>query len=158
MHGEHLGLLALLASVAIACGRAAPEPPVAWYAQIAPACTEAKRLNRPLLFINAASWDMMTKELDRVTFEDPRVRRELRERWVALRVDRSDVYMAEGAGSAQEREVDEAQRRFKPFVSKYATVVMMAPDCTTELARIDRYEPPPVVLERLASARSRLHE
>lgn len=151
-------LLGLLASPLLACGRTAPEPPIAWQMRVAPACEEAKRQDRPLLFLLWASWDVVSKELDHVTFEDARVRRELREGWIALKVDRTDVYMAEGSGSAEEREVDEAERRFRPRESKSATLVMMAPDCATELGRVERYEPPSAFLEALVQARGRLRK
>jgi hypothetical protein len=56
----------------------------------------------------------------------------------------------------EEREVEEAQRRFKPYASKYASVVLMKPDCETEIDRVDAFSEPRVVSERLRSARSRL--
>ena len=141
----------------LACGKtSAPEPPITWYTRIAPACAAAERLNRPVLFVNWASWDVMSKELDNAAFQNERVRRTLRQEWVALRVDRTNVYMQEGSGSEQQREVEEAQRRFKPWESKYATIVLMAPDCATEIGRVDRYYDPPALLERLAAARAKL--
>jgi hypothetical protein len=148
--------LAAMALAAVACGKTSPEPPIAWYARIAPACAAAKRLDRPLLFINWASWDALSAEFDKTIVESEPLRKAVRHDWVTLRVDRSDVYMQEGSGSAQEREVDEAQRRFKPWESKYATIVLMAPDCTTEIGRIDRDDSAPQLVEQLAAAKRKL--
>ncbi len=140
----------------VACGKTSPEPPIAWYERIAPACAAAEREGRPVLFINWASWDVLSRDLDARAFADERLRREIRREWVALKVDRSDVYMREGRGSEQEREVEEAERRFKPWESKYATIVLTAPDCATEIGRIDRAEGPDVLVEDLATARKKL--
>jgi hypothetical protein len=158
-----VGRLAVVAVLAVAvamlaCGKTtvSPEPPIAWYTRIAPACAAAKRQNRPLLFINWASWDVLSMDLDANTFSNEHVREAFRRDWVALKVDRTDVYMNEGTGSEPEREVDEARQRFKPWASKYATVVLMAPDCTTQIGRVDgNYDPVPF-LAQLAAARAKV--
>jgi hypothetical protein len=149
-------VLGVVALGVVACGKTSPEPPIAWYSRIAPACAAANRQDRPLLFINWASWDVLSHELDNRAFDNEPLRQAIRHDWVALRVDRSDVYMQEGNGSEQEHEVEEAQRRFKPWASKYATIVLLAPDCETEIGRIDHYEAPPELVEQLAAARKKL--
>jgi hypothetical protein len=152
-----LGALALLFPGTSACGKdTPPEPEIEWYTRIAPACAAAEREGKPLLFINWGSFDVVTKELEHTTFADPRVRRALHRDWIALKVDRSDVYMAEGSGSEQEREVEAAARRFEPAASKAATLVMTAPDCTTRLGWHYGYEEPAPFLWRLDGVKKKL--
>lgn len=146
--------LALAALGVMSCGKTSPEPPVVWYERIAPACAAAKAEQRPLLFINWASWDMVSAGLDASLRRDESLRQELRREWIALRVDRTDTYMAEPSGSEQEREVQAARARFNPYPSKYGTIVLVAPDCTTEIGRLESTDPG-AMLAQLRAARKR---
>lgn len=147
--------LAVLAALGVgACARPAPGP-IAWVDRIEPACRAAAAGERRVLVFFSASWDVATGELDRHAFADPRVRALVAERYVPLRIDRSSTFMQDPDPSDPvAREAVEATRRFSPYVSKYATVLVLAPDCKTELDRFGVLSAAEMA-ERLERARGR---
>jgi hypothetical protein len=154
-----LGLVALaVAGESAACGKSRlNEPEIAWQVRVDPACRAAHERGRPLLFFYAASWDVATKQLERRIFSDAEVRAIVNRDYVPLRVDRTNTWMQEESAPPDElREVEEAVRRFKPYESKYATVLVTGPDCATELDRFDASSDPRAFAARLRSAQARV--
>lgn len=119
----------------VGCSRTPPGP-IAWMDRVEPACRVAAAENRRVLLVFWASWDVASADLDRRAFADPRVRALVAERYVPLRVDRSSTYMQDpDPNDPVAREAIAATARFSPYASKYATVLVLAPDCATELDR-----------------------
>jgi len=131
-----------------ACSRPAPGP-IAWVERVEPACQAAAAGHRRVLVFFSASWDVATAELERGAFADPRVRALVAERYVPLRIDRSSTFMQEPDPSDPvAREAIAATKRFSPYASKYATVIVLASDCATELDRFG-FLPASEMAERL---------
>lgn len=132
----------------VGCSRTPPGP-IAWMDRVEPACRVAAAENRRVLVFFAASWDVATGALEREAFADPRVRALVAERYVPLRVDRSSTFMQDpDPNDPVAREAIAATTRFSPYASKYATVLVLAPDCVTELDRFGAL-PAEEIAERL---------
>jgi hypothetical protein len=148
----------VLVPIALAgCGKTgdppAPTPEsIAWYTRIDPACRAAKAEDKPLLFLYAARWDMVTKELEHETWPDPDVRRLLHQSFIALRVDRTDTYMGDPPFDETGQEAERAREKFRPDASKYGTVIVLEADCKTERDRFSFVEPREMA-RRLRAAR-----
>jgi thiol:disulfide interchange protein DsbD len=83
------GLLVLVAAGLVA-GREPPPPSIEWRLAEAAAIAESQRTARPLLVDAWADWCGACKLLERNTWSDPRVRREVASHFVPLRLDFSD--------------------------------------------------------------------
>ena len=77
--------------------------------------------------------------------------------FVALKLDRSDLYMASEPEPVNEtaREAEEGQKRFGWVQSKYASVFVVKPDCSASIDRIDALFDPKPYAERLRSSRAK---
>ena len=122
---------------------------IPWMHDEAAAVAQAQRTGKPLLVDFFAEWCAACKELDVHTFSDPAVRREVAEKFVALKVDATD-----------DSEAVEALEK-KYAVPGLPTVLMMAckdnvpaGQCAVPAdgpGRITGYVPPPDMLKRMRS-------
>jgi hypothetical protein len=136
-----------------ACGKTAADPePIHWHTRIESACREAKERDKRVFVYFAAEWDASSKELDSKTFNDPRVRAVFRRDYVALHIDRSETYwgVKRGLPDGDAREAEDATARFKPYEGKSATLLVLRPDCATEVVREYGFVSPQELASRLA--------
>lgn len=138
------------------CGKAKVDPgPITWFHRMAPACAAAKREDKPVLVFFAASWDLVTKELEHSTFPDPDVRHVIRRDFIPLFIDRSNYYMNEGGVLDDDaREAEAAGKRWDAWHSKSGGFVVLARDCEREADRIYGYMKPDLLAGRLRWAKS----
>jgi thioredoxin:protein disulfide reductase len=80
----------LLVVVGGLVGGVPSRPTIRWRLEEAAAIAESKRTGRPLLVDAWADWCGACKLLERNTWSDPRVQREVRSHFVPLRLDFSD--------------------------------------------------------------------
>ena len=122
---------------------------IAWLHDEKAAVARARESGKPLLVDFFAEWCAACKELDLHTFSDPRVKQEVSEKFVALKVDATD-------------ETEEITRLTQKYgVPGLPTVLMVAcKDPTPKVAgecavpqdgpgRITGFVPPPDMLERM---------
>ncbi len=125
----------------LGCGKAPVDMAVTWYADVDVAMASGKAENKPVVVYFGATWDKAAKELEHVTFVDSEVRWLLRRDFVSVHVDSSD----------DEAPLTRAlQQRFK--VLGDPTVVIMASDGVSEIARFHEFIPPRVFAHALYSA------
>jgi thiol:disulfide interchange protein DsbD len=97
---------AVLGLAAAQAGSTRPAGPIPWLLDEDRAFSESKRTGRPVLVEAWAEWCTACKLMDRNTWSDPQVQREIREHFIPLRIDftqetpasdaRREVYGVEG--------------------------------------------------------------
>jgi thiol:disulfide interchange protein DsbD len=120
--------------------------PIAWLHDEKAALTMARATGKPIIIDFFADWCSACKELDAHTFSDPRVRQEVADRFVPLKVDATD-------------DSDETNRLEQKYgVPGLPTVLMVAcrdpapQQCAVPQdgpGRITGFVPPPDMLERM---------
>lgn len=126
-----LVVLAAGAAVAVGCGKTIVPLPMRWDGDLEAGLASAKAQNKPLFVLFGADWDASAKEIERVTLVDPRVGALLRRHFVSVYVDLTDW---------DEPRAIEATRRFG--VVGEPVMLLLAPDGTTEITRINQFVPP----------------
>ena len=153
------GLVLLLAAIGLRFGwmgeaqqtGAGSKVEIAWLHDEKAAVARARETGKPLLVDFFAEWCAACKELDVHTFSDPRVKQEVVDKFVALKIDATD-------------ETDENTRLQQKYgVPGLPTVLMVAckdpepkvaGDCAVPQGgpgRITGFVPPPDMLERMRS-------
>lgn len=132
-------MVAALSSL-FACGKSYVAQTLTWETDDVAALARSAREDRPLFVFVGAEWDASAKELERLTFADARVRKEL-QRFVTLYVDMTDNELPSTSRATQ---------RFR-IVGEPALLVL-APDGETELVRIYQFVPPEKLLAELRAA------
>ncbi len=132
-----VGALAVLA-----CGKSSIGPPIAWTDDIDVAETRARQEGKPMLIFVNASYDVASRKLDTVTFQDPALRAKVFEDFVPLRIDTSND--------------DDANTR--RVLERYAvhgipTVILSWPASRAQLVRFEEYLPPSELLAALNDPR-----
>lgn len=134
-------VLALLALMLAACGKAPVESSFYWYRDLDIATRESVAQNKPVVVFFGASWDKAWKDIEYVTLRDPEVRARLRRDFVTVYIDTTDDE------SPLTRHLGE---RFQ--VIGDPTIVIMDPGLRTEIARFNEFIPPPVLIAELRDA------
>ena len=119
---------------------------IAWLHDEAAAVAQAKASGKPILIDFFAEWCAACKELDVHTFSDEAVKREVNEKFVALKIDNTDETEA----------IEQLQKKYG--VQGLPTVLMVAckdpvqPQCSVPQdgpGRVTGYIPPPEMIDRL---------
>ncbi len=141
--GRGLALLLTTALVGwpLGCGKAPVDAPVTWYGDLDVALAAGKAQDKPIFVYFGADWDSAAKELEHVTFVDSEVSWLLRRDFVSVRVDTTDD---------EAPQTREPQRRFK--VVGDPTLVLLASDGVSELARFYEFVDPPRFARALRAA------
>lgn len=125
------------------CGKTHTVETLTWETDPAYALVRAARENKPLFVYVGADWDAAAKQLEHVTLQDARVRKQLRG-FVTLHVDMTDDELPT---------TQRARRRFTLIGEP--TLLVLAPDGETELARIHQYVTPDDLVPVLGGALAR---
>ncbi|HSO38848.1 MAG TPA: thioredoxin family protein [Labilithrix sp.] len=138
-----LALLVLVAGAAgtVGCGKTTVPLPMRWDGDLEAGLASAKAQNKPLFILFGAVWDASAKEIERVTLVDPQVGALLRRHFVSVYVDLSDW---------DEPRAIEATRRFG--VVGEPVMLLLGPDGTTEIKRINQFIPPGELAPMLEAA------
>jgi hypothetical protein len=135
-----LGILAALpfSLLLVDCGKTKVDPgPITWFHRMAPACAAAAKQDKPVLVFFAASWDLVTKELEHAVFPDADVRFVVQRDFIPLYIDRSSFYMNESADLDDDaREAEAAGKRWDAWHSKHGGFLVLARDCQVEVDRL----------------------
>jgi thiol:disulfide interchange protein len=122
-------------------------PPIAhWLHDLDTARAAAKRTDKPVMVYFGAAWDTAAKELEHDTFVDGDVYRTLRDDFVTVHIDTTD--------DDDDRDVRAAMDRLR--VVGDPTIVILAPDFVTEIARYNEYVPPATLMRTLRAAKERM--
>jgi hypothetical protein len=131
---RYLAAAAFAGACVLACGKAPVTlDPLRFYDRAGPACDAARREQKPVLFVWAADWDLVTKEIEHRVLPDGRVRRVLARDYIALEVDRTRSYADDYRDEEERAIVEEARDRFKPWQSTYGSVFIVAENCETRI-------------------------
>jgi len=122
---------ALSSAGSLGCGKTTISVPITWESDVEAAIAKARHDDKPLVIYFGASWDTAAKELEYVTFTDPEVGFLVRRDFVAVHVDTTDD---------EDRHEQQLVQRFK--VIGDPTVLILGPDATSEIARINEFVRP----------------
>jgi thioredoxin:protein disulfide reductase len=136
-----LAVIVACAGISAGCGKSHVAIPISWHVDIESAAASAKAQNKPLFVFVGADWDMGSKVIERDTLGDVEVRRLLERELVSILVDATDDENPRTRAGLQ---------RFQ--VLGTPTLIILAPDGMSEIARFNEVIPAKVLARALRAA------